>query len=198
MKILAFVDLHSSKKNLLEIIKKSKDVDLLICAGDLLDWGSNFKSIIKSLEKTKKPLLIIHGNHESKELINKASVNNPFLIPIHKKIYILDKYAFVGYGGEGFSEYYPDLERLIPKFKKEIQKNKKIIFISHAPPYNTKVDFLPHLGHRGSKTLRTFIKELKPILHICGHFHETAENKDYLGKTLIINPGPKGKIINLD
>jgi len=196
MKLLTFVDIHGNKKRISEIIKKSKNADLLVCAGDISTWASKLKSLINNFKPTKKPLLIIHGNHEYEEEIKEACKNKPHVIPIHLKAFILNNYFIFGYGGGGFSEYDQKLEKLIPKIKKQA-KSKKVIFVTHAPPYNTKIDLLQGLGHRGSKSIRKFIKEVKPILHICGHFHETAEKKDKLGKTTIINPGPKGKLIKI-
>ena len=106
---------------------------------------------------------------------------------------------FLGYGGGGFSQRDKEFEHLAKtKFNDAIKSNKdkKIILVTHAPPYGTKVDLI--VGeHCGNKTFRDFIIKNKVDLHICGHLHENFDKKDNLKKTLIVNPGPYGRIIKL-
>ena len=45
--------------------------------------------------------------------------------------------------------------------------------------------------------IRKFIEQFKPEVAICGHIHENSGKIDYIGKTKVINPGYKGKIISL-
>lgn len=81
-------------------------------------------------------------------------------------------------------------------FKKalEIQNKtgKKIIFLTHNCPYNTKLDKIkkgPAKGeHYGSYQERLVIKEYKPDIVLCGHIHENF-GKDKIGKSMICNAG---------
>jgi Icc-related predicted phosphoesterase len=75
-------------------------------------------------------------------------------------------------------------------------KKDKVILVTHAPPYNTKVDRI-NGNLCGNKSIRNFISEVKPVLAVCGHLHETAGKRDKIGKTLVINPGYKGMVIDL-
>ncbi len=187
MKILATADLHGNKKSIRNLVKKSKSVDLIIIAGDISNYGKRIKESVRELKKSKKQILAIHGNHESsKDIKTDKQVTN-----LHKKIKKINNFNFIGYGGGGFSQRDKELEN----FSKKI-KNKSIIFITHAPPYKTKLDKLP-LGHVGSISIRRFIEKHKPILFICGHLHENENKKQRLGQTLMINPGHKGKIIEI-
>jgi len=77
-----------------------------------------------------------------------------------------------------------------------LKKNSKVVLITHGPPYGTRCDLMPQ-GHVGCKTYTKVDKELKPILHICGHLHETDSRRDKIGNTLVINPGAAGKIIRI-
>ncbi|MBS3163226.1 metallophosphoesterase [Candidatus Woesearchaeota archaeon] len=197
MKLLAFVDLHSDLNQLKKLIAKAKEKqpDYLVCAGDISDFGRDIDQIFKELEKLNIPMLIIPGNHESSEGITKLCTKFKFAINIHKGCYEVNDYCFFGYGEGGFSEEDREFERIANKFKKEINEKKKIIFVTHAPIYGTKVDYISQLGHRGNKSSRKFVLEVKPKLVICGHLHETATMIDKLGSTVIINPGKYGKII---
>lgn len=197
MKILAFVDLHSDLNYLNKIIEKAreKNPDFLVCAGDISEFGQNIENIFKELEKLNIPMLIIPGNHESEAAINKLCKKYRFAIDIHNGCYEINEYCFFGYGEGGFNDEDPYFEKIAQRFKESIKENKKIILVSHAPVYGTKVDYISTLGHKGNKSLRKFIIEVKPKLVICGHLHETATLIDKIGETVIINPGKMGKII---
>jgi len=197
MKILAFVDTHGSLEAIKRLLVKGEGVDLLVCAGDISNFGHNLKESIAKFKKLNKPMLIIHGNHESEEQIKELSKEFPWLINLHKGSYNLGEYCFFGYGGGGFSMEDREYEKVANKFKKTLKKGSKLIVITHGPPYGTKCDYLPHQGYRGCKTYTNMDKELKPILHICGHLHETAAVRCTIGNTLVINPGAEGKIIRI-
>ena len=86
--------------------------------------------------------------------------------------------------------------RIAHKYKAKMKGYDKVVFVTHQPPYGTKIDKV--YGHfAGNKSFTGFIKETQPILAISGHLHETAGKKDMIGKTLVINPGPKGTLIKL-
>jgi len=200
MKLLAFVDLHASFKafkKLKEKIKKQKP-DIIVCAGDLSIFEQGLAYILKTFNKFKIPFLVIHGNHETQTNLRKLSSKLKNIIYLHKKSYSLDEHLFLGYGGGGFSLTDPGLKKASKKFKNLIKKNegKKIIFITHAPPYKTKLDKLGRY-YCGNKTVRQFVRKNKIDLLICGHFHENFRKEDKIKNTKIINPGPYGKIIRI-
>lgn len=200
MKILAFTDLHLSSyafKKIKSKVKKQKP-DLLICAGDVSIFEEGLNFILDKLNKLNKTTLIIHGNHETSATLRKSCKKYKNLIFVHKKQYRQNNCIFLAYGGGGFSLTEPDFYKTGKKFQKIIKKNndKKIIFITHAPPYKTKVDLIMG-SHWGNKTFRNFVIKNRIDLHICGHLHETFNKKDKIKKTEVINPGPYGKIIRI-
>ena len=79
--------------------------------------------------------------------------------------------------------------------KKKIE-GKKIIFITHGPPYGTKIDLLG-TNYAGNKSYTNFIKKEKPILALCGHLHENFGKTDQIGPSKLMNPGPEGEIIDI-
>jgi len=200
MKLLAFTDLHLSSvafKKIKSKVKKQKP-DLLICAGDITIFEQGLDFILNKLNKLKKKILIIHGNHETPSVIKKLCKKYNNLIFIHKKYYKHNNHIFFGYGGSGFALIEPGFYRTGEKFQKIIRRNKdkKIIFITHAPPYRTKLDLIVG-SHCGNKTFRNFVSRNKIDLYICGHLHENFNKKDKIKKTEVINPGPYGKIIKI-
>ena len=197
MKILAFTDVHTNKKLVRLIAKKASGVDLLICSGDLSYFGEGLNESIKELLKAKKKILIIFGNHELEEQITELENKYDNVIDIHKKPFHIGGYTFVGYGGDGFSIHDKKMEKYFSSLSKKLNKVSKLITVTHAPPGDTRLDVLPHLGHVGNLSITKGIIDLKPILHLCGHLHENFGKKDRIGRTLIVNPGCDGKILDI-
>jgi len=101
MKLLAFTDLHLSSyafKKLKKKVKKQKP-DLLICAGDVSIFEQGLDFILNKLNKLKKKILIIHGNHETDKVLKKLCKKYNNLIFIHKKHYKTNGNIFFAYGG---------------------------------------------------------------------------------------------------
>ncbi|MGK0209128.1 MAG: Icc-related predicted phosphoesterase [Patescibacteria group bacterium] len=77
-------------------------------------------------------------------------------------------------------------------FSRAKKKGKRVIFLTHNCPYDTKLDTLgagPMKGeHYGSFMDRDIILRYKPDLVICGHIHENV-GKCTLGKSLVVNAG---------
>lgn len=198
MKILAFTDTHGSMPALKRIEQKVKtqNPDLLVCAGDLSIFEHGIVGIMRRLNRLDKEILIIHGNHEDSSTFVKLSKLFKNIIFIHKKHFIKNNALFLGYGGGGFSIVDKGFEKTAPKFKKIIKNNKdkKIILMTHAPPYKTNVDYLGG-NHCGNKSIRKFIEKNKVDLLICGHLHENFGKEDKIKKTKVINPGHFGKIL---
>jgi Icc-related predicted phosphoesterase len=68
------------------------------------------------------------------------------------------------------------------------KKNIPVILVSHAPPFNTKVDRLRSGRPVGSKAIRSLIEKYRPALVIVGHIHE-AKGIGYIDDIPIYNPG---------
>ena len=208
MKILFFTDVHSGddsddyyvtdveelEEKVKVLIEKSKDCDVIVCCGDLSFFGSGLKEAIDMLKKSGKKLLVIHGNHESSTELKKLC-DGEQVIFLHKKCLTIDDVTFLGYGGGGFDEKDTQLDTWVDSLKQKV--NGKLVLFTHAPPYKTKLDELPLLGHRGSKSVRKAIETLEPNVFASGHFHETFFKKDKINESKLINPGDSGTIITI-
>ncbi len=198
MKILIFTDLHCNYKSLKIIEKKvnNEKPELIICCGDFSIFGNGLNDVAKKINSFEIKTLIIPGNHETPQEIENLCKKYKNLFNLHEKIYKYKEWIFFGFGTGGFSLIEPRLENLINKLNKILNNKKNLIFITHAPIYNTKLDYL-YEEHRGCKSSRKFIEKFKPEYTFCGHFHENENKNDKIKETLIINPGDKGIIINL-
>ncbi len=198
MKILAFVDLHGSLTALKEIKRKAKKVDVVVCAGDLTVFEADIEFLIDELSKVGKDVIMVHGNHEDDVYMRELCKPYKNIHFIHKKKKVIGGVMFLGYGGKGFSIEDEEFDKLAKKFKKWIEKSdvEKVVLVSHAPPYGTKLDKLSG-DFVGNLSLKEFIVKMETHLLVCGHLHETAGRKDEVEGTLMINPGPKGKIVEV-
>jgi Icc-related predicted phosphoesterase len=202
-KILCFSDIHNDEESLKILRKKfiKNNPEILVCAGDIATFGLGFSKIIKKLD-FGVPLLIIPGNHESVEQIENAERRFRFVKNIHDRLFTIKGLHFFGFGGSNLTPFNTPFEMTETQIKKLLKKSykdgkdSKLIFVSHAPPYKTKLDKINN-SSVGSIELRKFIEKFQPALNICGHIHENAGIKDKIKKTKIINPGPEGKILEL-
>ncbi len=199
MKILAFTDIHGYDKALISLKKKviHSQPDIILCAGDFSLFGQEDDKILKKINSFRKKVFLVHGNHESLSRINTLCKKYKFIEFIHKKIIDFNGFTFVGWGGGGFSHNDYSFETLVRKNKSKL-RNKKIVLLTHAPPYNTIVDYLDHAKiHAGNKSFSKFIKEYNVVLSVSGHLHETEKLKEIKWGCLIANPGLFGRVYNL-
>jgi uncharacterized protein len=200
MKLLAFGDTHLSKKAVQEIKKKAKKADFLICIGDISLGGAGLTEIMSDLNKIKKTIYTIPGNHEEgdptfKHLCQKFK----HFEWVDKRFIQIHDYIFFFWGGGGFALECKDFEKQMQKFKKTLHKKDKIILVTHGPPHKTKLDYLEWCGHVGCKSQKKFLKDLKPVLHVFGHLHEHFNKQEIIyGKTLLANVGPAGTMFELE
>ncbi len=72
-------------------------------------------------------------------------------------------------------------------------KSKKIILVSHAPPFGTNIDLTHNKKHVGSRALRKIIEKYAPFVSLSGHIHETVETSgkyiDFIGETVCLTTG---------
>lgn len=199
MKVFAIVDIHGDEKVFkhMELMIKKHKPDLIISAGDQTWFGDKEKDILKALD-FGVPVLLLPGNHEVPEATKKIIKGMKHIVWIHQGVYEKDGVLFIGCGEGGLCCGNNDFERSKKFLGKELKAHKGTkILITHEPPKDTKADELNPGTHVGSPSLRDFIKEHQPDINICGHIHEAWGKMSKIGKTLVINVGPKGKIIKL-
>jgi len=99
-KILAIGDIHSNTGLVKRLAEKAKkeNVDLVILAGDLT-YAEETKNLIGPFVKAKKPVLLLHGNHESLATADFLAQMYPNTKNLHGYSFIKDRLGIFGCGG---------------------------------------------------------------------------------------------------
>ena len=199
MRILAFSDLHRKIALTSELKRKAKDVDLVICCGDLSDFGRGLDIVCSNLSSIHDIVLIIPGNNETPAQIE-AMCRKYGWINLHGETYSYGGYTFAGIGGSTYTPFRTPFEldeEEIRGILRHFEGLNELILVSHSPPFKTKTDELLSGVHIGSRAIREFVEKEQPILNLCGHIHEKAGVEDRIGRTRIINVGGRGTIVEL-
>jgi uncharacterized protein len=199
MKILAVSDVHGDKFFMQRMAQKGiqEKVDLVIIAGDLVNFGEMPEGLIGPFKKAGLEVAIIPGNHEGMAdinfLVEKYNVKN-----LHG--YSM-KFGDIGIFGCGYGDIGPHFlndEQFFETLKlahDSLKDCKKKLMVTHTQPDNSILGL--HNPNWGSAGIRRAINEFQPNLHICGHIHETHGIEDMVGNTRVINVGKTGRIIEL-
>jgi len=198
MKFLVFTDLHEDKKGLKELAKcaSQDDIDFVVATGDISNFGRGLRNVFETMNKTGKKFFAIPGNHEEgSDAMELFAGEFEHCFNLHKRAVKIEDYIFLGYGGGGFASEDAEFRKIARDWYGKYN-GKKIVLLTHGPPFNTKLDKLKQ-GHVGNKDYRKFIERIHPKLAISGHLHETVGFVDKIDSTKVINPGWDGMVIEL-
>ena len=196
MRLLLFSDIHTDKDACAKLVEKSRNVDIVIGAGDYALFRKGLSETLAELSEITVPKIIVHGNHESHmELTTECDKYDNFHV-LHGESILLNDILFVGIGAgipcTPFGDWSVDLsEKDALTFLPDIKG--KFILISHSPPYSC-LDQLPDGRHMGSKSILNYVKKSKPALVVCGHIHEHWDRCDSIQGIPVINAGPQGYV----
>ena len=191
MKLLALSDLHGDYSHVGSILDKAGDIDAVLIAGDLTNFGPDEKAL-ELLGMFKTPVLAVPGNCDNPTLVNILDENKN-TINLHNSLHKIGDLTFIGLGGSNptpFNTPFELSEKKISEYVGTLLSRSKgrMILLSHAPPKNT-TDKLPH-GNVGSESLARYLGRFDLI--VCGHIHE-ARGIVRVNGTQVVNPGMASK-----
>lgn len=199
MKIIAISDIHGMYREL-----KLPTGDVLVCAGDMLNHGTNdelvdFVDWLSWLDF--KEIIVIPGNHDWVFERNPNGANELFkangLILLNDSEVIIDGIKF---WGSPVTPYFhnwafnrartPGEVNLykVPLIKDHWDKIPKDtdVLITHGPPYGILDETLYKSG-LGCVDLYKAIERVKPKVHIFGHIHYCGGQQVAEGGTIYYN-----------
>jgi len=197
MKVLIFSDIHNDLAALRRLVQT--EADYYVAAGDLVSWGRGLDSCGEVLREKAGKVGVIPGNHESAEQI--ASFCAKFgLRNVHDQLIEMSGRKF---GALGYSSPTPFhtpgeySEEQIAERLRPFAGIERLILICHAPPYGTDLDRVKEGLHAGSRSVLEFIEANQPEYFFCGHIHEAEGRQVRIGKTVGINVGKRGYLLEL-
>jgi len=205
MRIIGLTDIHGRISYLGSFIEQMRSADVIAIAGDITNFGGygEAEAIIETIASTNRNIIAVHGNCDKRGVIELLSARQ---INIHAVSRMIDDVQFLGLGGSNKTPFHTPHEYSDAEMKEILEASPQSprarfhMFISHAPPFKSKLDKMFLGMHVGSKPVREYIEASQPDIVLCGHIHE-ARGIDRIGKTLIINPGPSPKhyvVIDID
>ena len=202
MRILILADIHGRLEKLESVLDKamSEKIDLVVCAGNLTDCFDNpldldqldvADMVLQKIFLLKKFVLCIPGNHDPYEVVD---LFEEYGVNVHDRTKTFGGIVFIGFGGAStpFNTLFEPSEEEVAEgldYNSKSLSPGKFILVVHNPPKDTKLDKVLSGEHVGSKAVREFILNKKPLLCIAAHIHEGA-GEDKLGETVLFYPGP--------
>lgn len=195
--MLIFSDIHNDLAALRRLI--GTDADYYIAAGDLVSWSKGLDSCGEILQEKRDRVWVMPGNHESADQI--ASFCAKFeLRDFHGQLFEAGGRQF---GGLGYSSPTPFKtpgeysEAELAQRLKKFAGIDRLIMVCHAPPHGTELDLIRRGLHGGSRSVREFIDTSQPEYLFCGHIHEGEGKRVQMGKTIAMNVGKQGYLLEL-
>jgi Icc-related predicted phosphoesterase len=172
----------------------SKDVDVVVGAGDFCIGRRGLEKIIRALAPIKKPAVLVPGNSESEEELKNACHLWESAHVLHGSRATIDDIDFFGIGGgipiTPFGSWSYDFTE-DEAFELLRDCPPHCILISHSPPKGV-LDRSSDGRSLGSRAVRETVDIKRPALVVCGHIHGSSGMRDQLGDTVVINAGPNG------
>lgn len=195
MKILGIVDIHSKLDQLDDILAYAEDVDIVLLAGDITNFGRAEKAeeVLGPLSEAARTILAVTGNCDYAEVDEYLRGRGCQLEGAPREV---SGVGILGVGGSlpcptptAHEHTEEEFRELLAAQSQQFAKDLPKIAVIHQPPVQTKVDKSLLAGHVGSQAVRNFIEIEKPLLCFSGHIHESRAI-DSIGPTTLVNPGP--------
>jgi uncharacterized protein len=197
VKLLIFSDIHNDWKALTRLMETP--ADHYFAAGDMVSWARGLDRCGEILAQKAGQVHILPGNHESTEdiqqLCSKFRLNY-----FHGKSVELGGFQIAGLGYSNPTPFDTPGEYTEEEMARELSAFsglEQLILVCHCPPLDTPLDRMRDGGHAGSTAVLSFVEEHQPDYFFCGHVHEAEGVKTTIGRTIAVNVGKRGYLLDL-
>lgn len=199
MKLLLFSDIHADLEAARQIVSESREVDVVIGAGDFATMSRGLQRCIDVLSQIDRPAILVPGNNEWPDELLAACKDWKNAHVLHGQDTQIDGVSFFGLGGgvpvTPFGSWSFDLsEEQAAKLLEGCPDHA--VLVSHSPPKGL-VDRSSSGQSLGSTAVRDLIVQKKPLLVVSGHIHASAGKSVTFNETPVVNAGPEGMIWEL-
>ncbi len=181
MKIAVISDIHSNIYALNEVLKdiENRNVDIIVCTGDLVGYGTRANEVIEKIKKEK--ILTIMGNYD--DAIGNLKIVCGCDYPDPKDA---QKAALsMQFTSQETTEENKKYLRNLPKEATFTFNNKTIRFVHGS------TRLINEYLKENSKEAEEVMSELVEDILVCGHTH--IPYAKYYGDKLLVNAGSVGK-----
>lgn len=198
MKILAFSDLHGSRRAAEALVTASADVDLVIGAGDFCNMRRGLDEAMALLAPMPAPLVVVPGNAESADELRAAAGSGVTVLHGDGAEVGGLKLFGLGYGipVTPFGDWSCDLSEAEAEAALSTCTDADILIL-HSPPKGIADRTSTGLSV-GSTAISEAIARIQPRLAVCGHIHDSWGERGRIGSTEIVNLGPGGQIFEIE
>jgi len=219
---------HCSKAEMDELNASKEKVDKIFMAvmkDTLIKWVDRAEPFLADLGVT---CYLTGGNDDYQEILD-AVKDTPHVKNADNRVLKIDGlHDMVNLGWSNPTPWKcprdhteEELEAATDKMLSSVTDIQNCVFNIHVPPVNCGLDTVPKLDASvyppkpvfeggqavmfgaGSASIRREVEKHQPLVHLCGHVHE-SRGTTRIGKTLIINPGSdypegmlRGAIVNI-
>jgi len=197
MRLLAFSDLHRDKGAARALVGMAEQADVVVGAGDFASMHLGLARTLDVLAELQKPVLLVPGNNERASALWRAVSGFADARVLHGDGTTVDGHQFFGLGYGVPPTPFPWSTDLTDEQAavKLTRCPERAVLIVHSPPHG-HVDraFGRHLG---SQSILETIEAKRPPLVICGHIHQCWGQESRIGDSLVVNVGPRGRLLTL-
>ena len=198
MRLLVFSDVHGDRQALERLM--AIEADYYFAAGDLVNWGRGLDACGEVMKARGNRVYVLPGNHESADQI--ASFCRRFgFHDFHGRTLQVGQYHVAGLGYSSPTPFNTPGEYSEAELAQRLEAFaglNPLVLICHCPPKATALDRIRDGLHGGSTAVGDFLTKQQPRHFFCGHIHEAGGVTLEIGKTLAINVGKRGHLLELN
>ena len=188
-RILAFSDMHRSRRCAAEIVEAAAEADLVIGAGDFAVMREGLAEAMALLEPIAAKAVYVPGNAESAAELRAATGATVLHGEAAERSGL--RLFGLGYGvpTTPFGAWSCDLTETEAEALLAGIEGADIL-VSHSPPKGV-ADRTSAGASVGSAAVRAAIERAQPALCLCGHIHDSWGQSGTIGRTRVHNLGPR-------
>ena len=197
MKVLLFSDIHHDLRALESLMATPADV--YVAGGDLTNWGRGLDECGRIMKPHGDKVWVLPGNHESARQIADFCAAFGFC-DFHEQARQAGRHWIAGLGYSNPTPFNTPGEYSEAELARRLEKFAglaPLVLVCHCPPLQTDLDRIGGGRHGGSSAVKAFLDQHPPEYFFCGHIHECGGVKTSLGKTVAVNLGKKGYLLEL-
>lgn len=189
MRIFAIADPHGNYSSIRSLLEMSGQVDAVLIAGDLTNFGPVEKAN-ELIAMFDQKVMAVPGNCDPASIL--GVLDSSSAVNLHNRTVTYKGINFIGAGGSNPTPFCTpfeieecDIEKSLGESMAEAEgSGNPVVLLTHAPPYGV-LDVVGDM-HVGCRSIASYLGKVDLI--VCGHIHE-ARGIEKNNGTVVVNPG---------